>query len=101
MDGFVSKRYGTGIQSTSCRGYGTVHQPQFSILSYCHIHFVPVTFQSSMTSEPQLLKADGIAVSLTDMPLDIPSVISEVKSPKAGAIVLFAGFLTTIEFFLM
>jgi molybdopterin synthase catalytic subunit len=46
---------------------------------------------SSQQDKPQLAKDDGIAVLLTHLPLDITSVISAVKSPKAGAIVLFAG----------
>lgn len=40
--------------------------------------------------EYQLL-AEEISVSLTYSPLDIPFIIASVKSPKAGAIVLFAG----------
>lgn len=64
----------------------------------CQTH---VTFSSEyikldslrMTSEPRSIRDDDIAVSLTHSPLDIMEVISEVKSPKAGAIVLFAGCL--------
>ncbi|MCJ1342662.1 Molybdopterin synthase catalytic subunit [Peltigera leucophlebia] len=41
--------------------------------------------------EQQQLLAEGISVSLTHSPLDIPFIIASVKSPKAGAIVLFAG----------
>ncbi|VBB72917.1 Putative molybdenum cofactor synthesis protein 2 large subunit [Podospora comata] len=33
----------------------------------------------------------GIYVSLTDLPLDILSVMDKVRSPEAGAIVTFAG----------
>lgn len=55
--------------------------------------------QRETTSEPavetlheqQQLLAEGISVSLTHSPLDIPFIIASVKSPKAGAIVLFAG----------
>lgn len=45
-----------------------------------------------MSSDLQPVKDDGVAVSLTHLPLDINSVISDVRSPKAGAIVLFAGW---------
>lgn len=44
-----------------------------------------------MSSDLGPVRDDGVAVSLTYLPLDINSVISDVKSPKAGAIVLFAG----------
>ena len=44
--------------------------------------------------EPQHLEAEGVSVALTNSALDIPSVIANVKSPKAGAIVLFAGCFT-------
>ncbi|KAL8973247.1 MAG: hypothetical protein Q9197_002432 [Variospora fuerteventurae] len=37
------------------------------------------------------LRDVNVWVSLTDSKLDIASVISRVKSPKAGAVVLFAG----------
>lgn len=47
----------------------------------------------SRLAEPQRLTADGVSVSLTQFPLDIPSVLDSVKSPKAGAIVLFAGIV--------
>ena len=40
---------------------------------------------------PRELHDEGISVSLTDEPLDISTIITSVKSPKAGAIVLFAG----------
>ncbi|KAK4659889.1 Molybdopterin synthase catalytic subunit [Podospora pseudocomata] len=33
----------------------------------------------------------GIYVSLTDLPLDILSIMDKVRSPEAGAIVTFAG----------
>lgn len=41
--------------------------------------------------DQQQLFAEGISVSLTHSPLNIPLIIASVKSPKAGAIVLFAG----------
>ncbi|KAL8863620.1 MAG: hypothetical protein Q9178_000303 [Gyalolechia marmorata] len=37
------------------------------------------------------LQDEGISVVLTHSALDIPSVIADVKTPKAGAVVLFAG----------
>ncbi|KAL8758895.1 MAG: hypothetical protein Q9184_003790 [Pyrenodesmia sp. 2 TL-2023] len=39
----------------------------------------------------QELREKDVWVSLTDLQLDITSVVSSVKSPKAGAVVLFAG----------
>ena len=41
--------------------------------------------------EPDELRDENILVSLTRSTLDIPSIVTSVKSPKAGAIVLFAG----------
>ncbi|KAL8909551.1 MAG: hypothetical protein Q9171_004996 [Xanthocarpia ochracea] len=37
------------------------------------------------------LQDEGISVVLTHSALDIASVIADVKTPKAGAVVLFAG----------
>lgn len=45
----------------------------------------------SESQAPQQLTDENILVSLTNTPLDILPVISSVKSPKAGAVVLFAG----------
>ena len=47
------------------------------------------------SDEPQHLEIEGVFVALTNSELDIPSVIAKVKSPKAGAIVLFAGSVYT------
>ena len=47
-----------------------------------------------MAEEPshdQCIKEDGISVALTHGSLDARAVMNEVRSPKAGAIVLFAG----------
>ena len=47
-----------------------------------------------MAEEPnqdQSIKEDGISVALTHGILDARAVMNEVRSPKAGAIVLFAG----------
>ncbi|KAL1892866.1 hypothetical protein Sste5346_006759 [Sporothrix stenoceras] len=52
-----------------------------------------------MTQEPaqdvfsglDSLTADGCFVALTEAPLDVNSVLQRVRSPKAGANVLFAG----------
>lgn len=46
------------------------------------------------TSEPQedaSLSQEGCYVALTSAPLSIQSVTDRVRSPQAGAIVLFAG----------
>ncbi|KAI4110547.1 MAG: hypothetical protein LQ345_006982 [Seirophora villosa] len=45
----------------------------------------------SEQSKAQELRDVNVWVSLTDFKLDTASVISSVKSPKAGAVVLFAG----------
>ena len=47
-----------------------------------------------MTEEklnPDVRSRDGIHVELTHSNLNITSIINTVRSPKAGAIVLFAG----------
>ncbi|KAL8714172.1 MAG: hypothetical protein Q9220_001901 [cf. Caloplaca sp. 1 TL-2023] len=46
-----------------------------------------------MSEQPNVhvLRAENILVSLTDADLDISSAVASVKSPKAGAVVLFAG----------
>lgn len=41
--------------------------------------------------EPQQLVSEGVSVSLTRSPLDVLSTMAFVRSPKAGAIILFAG----------
>ncbi|KAI4182185.1 MAG: hypothetical protein L6R41_006133 [Letrouitia leprolyta] len=41
--------------------------------------------------DPQELRDSDVLVSLTSSELDVASIVSSVKSPKAGAIVLFAG----------
>ncbi len=41
--------------------------------------------------EPQQLVGEGVSVSLTHSPLNVLSTMAFVRSPKAGAIVLFAG----------
>ncbi|KAL8873336.1 MAG: hypothetical protein Q9174_001174 [Haloplaca sp. 1 TL-2023] len=42
-------------------------------------------------TESDELRGENIVVSLTRSPLNIQSVVTSVKSPKAGAVVLFAG----------
>lgn len=47
-----------------------------------------------MAEEPshdQCIKEEGISIALTHGSLDARAVMNEVRSPKAGAIVLFAG----------
>ena len=44
-----------------------------------------------MNQEVYELTEEGVSVSLTHSQLDITSTLSMVKSPKAGAVVLFAG----------
>ncbi|KAL8782789.1 MAG: hypothetical protein Q9213_005113 [Squamulea squamosa] len=45
----------------------------------------------SQQSVYEQLNDEGISVFLTHAALDIPSVVASVKSPEAGAVVLFAG----------
>ncbi|THY77382.1 Molybdopterin biosynthesis MoaE [Aureobasidium pullulans] len=49
----------------------------------------PKSTQSSNT--PTELEEDGVFVALTHDTLDAASIMNKVRSPKAGAIVLFAG----------
>ena len=51
-----------------------------------------------MDQEIHQLTDDGIKVSLTYSTLDIASTVAGVKSPKAGAIALFAGNQIPISF---
>ncbi|KAI9833287.1 MAG: hypothetical protein M1819_003681 [Sarea resinae] len=46
---------------------------------------------SQASDFPQSLEKDNLHVSLTYDHLDVASIVDQVKSPKAGAIVLFAG----------
>ena len=46
---------------------------------------------SSDISQPQRLAEEGIVVALTHQTLEVQPIINSVKSPKAGAVVLFAG----------
>ena len=41
--------------------------------------------------DPRQLNAEGVSVSLTHSPLDVLSTMASVRSPKAGATVVFAG----------
>lgn len=53
-----------------------------------------VVTPSAMSSEqplPETLSGDGVHVELTYAHLDVTVVMNTVKSPKAGATVLFAG----------
>lgn len=43
----------------------------------------------------QYLSAENLYVSLTYSALDASTALARVKSPKAGAVVLFAGALPT------
>jgi hypothetical protein len=43
------------------------------------------------SSQSTKLEEENIHVEITYSHLDITSIVSKVKSPKAGAIVLFAG----------
>lgn len=64
--------------------------PAFIMSSAIQRQTTPQTSAETLHDEQQLL-AEGISVSLTHSPLNIPYIIASVKSPKAGAIVLFAG----------
>lgn len=43
---------------------------------------------------PQLVSVDNVHVELTYEPLNITATLDRVRSPKAGALVLFAGLNT-------
>ena len=43
------------------------------------------------SDQDQSIREDGISVALTHGLLDARAIMNEVRSPKAGAIVLFAG----------
>jgi molybdopterin synthase catalytic subunit len=45
------------------------------------------------------LSEDNIHVSLTYDPLDSSTALARVKSPKAGAVVLFAGTRVPLELY--
>jgi len=48
----------------------------------------------AVQEKPQQLVDEGVSVSLTHSPLNVLSTMAFVRSPKAGAIVLFAGTAT-------
>ena len=48
--------------------------------------------------EPQSLEEQGVYVELTNNLLDPLSIMNRVRSPQAGAIVLFAGMLSPTVF---
>jgi len=50
---------------------------------------------SNETIGQQWLAAEDVYVALTYAPLEVQSILNSVKSPKAGAVVLFAGGHTT------
>jgi len=50
-----------------------------------------MTTAPSKPQDEQELTSEGCYVALTHSPLDITSTLSRVRSPQAGAIVLFAG----------
>ncbi|KAL9099407.1 MAG: hypothetical protein Q9163_005092 [Psora crenata] len=47
----------------------------------------------------EYIEDEGISVSLTHKPLDVSAVLASVKSPKAGATVLFAGLVSSVAFY--
>jgi molybdopterin synthase catalytic subunit len=49
--------------------------------------------QTQPNSTPTLFEEDGVFVALTHDTLDAGAIMNKVRSPKAGAIVLFAGTL--------
>ena len=52
---------------------------------------------SSQQSVPQYIAQEDVYVGLTDKILDALIVMNQVKSPRAGAIVLFAGMHFLVE----
>lgn len=49
-------------------------------------------------SDFQELRDGDVSVALTASELDVASIVSSVKSPKAGAVVLFAGTRLAMQF---
>ncbi|KAI5247812.1 Molybdopterin biosynthesis MoaE [Aureobasidium subglaciale] len=49
------------------------------------------TVETTQATKPTELTEDGIFVALTHDTLDAVAIMNKVRSPKAGAIVLFAG----------
>lgn len=47
--------------------------------------------QPPLDPDPSTLTSEGCYVALTLSHLDIPSMMDRVRSPEAGAIVIFAG----------
>lgn len=47
--------------------------------------------QPPLDPDPSTLTSEGCYVALTLSPLSIPSMMDRVRSPEAGAIVIFAG----------
>ncbi|KAK1833151.1 Molybdopterin synthase catalytic subunit [Podospora conica] len=47
--------------------------------------------QPPLTPDPSTLTSEGCYVALTLSPLSVPSLMDRVRSPAAGAIVIFAG----------
>lgn len=59
----------------------------------------PRVIMSTINDEPASISEDGCYVALTQDHLNAQQVIDQVRSPAAGAIVLFAGMfdiLTTL-----
>lgn len=55
-----------------------------------HHHAAPAVDPSSLPP-PQSMSEENIHVELTHEPLSITGTLDRVRSPKAGALVLFAG----------
>lgn len=51
---------------------------------------------SSSLPPPQSMSEENIHVELTHEPLSITGTLDRVRSPKAGALVLFAGLLPSL-----
>jgi molybdopterin synthase catalytic subunit len=49
--------------------------------------------QTQSSNTPTQFEEDGVFVALTHDTLDAVAIMNKVRSPKAGAIVLFAGTL--------
>lgn len=56
-----------------------------------------ISTMSETQASIQHLEGEDISVALTHEPLDAREIMNQVKSPKAGAIVLFAGELDVIH----
>jgi hypothetical protein len=67
---------------------------------YCSdLEIFHFSFKLPMAEAEKIMSLDGdcVHVELTEQHLDVMSVMNRVRSPKAGAIVIFAGVIPRIR----